>query len=416
MSAPDNKTPATIAPGNRNGPEQEDLPRRTRVIRVEIAPWTIFSLVLIIASLWIFMRLLPVALVLVGALMIVGTLGPAVEWLEQRRVRRVIAIAIVFTVLFVATVLIFALTVPELVDQVRSLIGMEPALREKLAVWFAGFPLTANLADTMRNMQYDALIKSSAASVLTFFTLVVESVAYGVGAIFLALYMMLDRDRLRGALFAVVPRTHHIRLSRILVNLNTIVGGYIRGQVITCAMMAVFMFVLLTACGIPNALVIAVFGGLADVLPYIGIFITMGPAVAAALPLGAVITLVVFLLMLAYEEFESRVLVPIVYGRALRMPSSVVLFSLIAGATLFGIIGALLALPVAATILMLIDKLRVELPGETEQAGDTEIRKRDARSEREYERRTEGMPAEEASAIAVEMSGVRKKAEDKPAA
>ena len=416
MSAPDSRAPATDAPGKRIEPEQELLSRRTRVIRVEIAPWTIFSLVLVIAGLWIFTRLLPVVLVLVGALMIVGTLGPAVEWLEQRGVSRGVGIAIVFAVLFVSTVLIFALTIPELVNQVRSLIGMEPALRERLAVWFARSPLTANLADTMRNVQYDALIKSSAASVLTFFTLVVESVAYGVGAIFLALYMMLDRDRLRGALFAVVPRTHHIRLSRILVNLNTIVGGYIRGQMITCAMMAVFMLVLLTACGIPNALVIAVFGGLADVLPYIGIFITMGPAVAAALPFGAVITLVVFLLMLAYEEFESRVLVPIVYGRALRMPSSVVLFSLIAGATLFGIIGALLALPVAATILMLIDKLRVELPGETEQAGDAEIRKKDEHSEREYTRRSEGMPAEEASAIAVEMAGVRKKAEDEPAA
>ena len=399
-----------------NAPEQEVEPRLTRVIRIEIAPWTIFSVVLVIAGLWIFMRLLPVFLVLVGALMIVGTHGPAVDWLEQRGVRRVAGIAIIFTVLFVVTVLLFVLTIPELVNQVRSVIGMEPALRERLAVWFARSPLTAGLADTMRNMHYDVLIKSSAASVLNFFTLVVEGVAYGVGAVFLALYMMLDRDRLRGALFAVVPRTHHIRLSRILVNLNTIVGGYIRGQVITCSLMFAFMFVLLTACGIPNALVIAVFGGLADVLPYIGIFITMGPAVAAALPFGAVITLVVFLLMLAYEEFESRVLVPIVYGRALRLPSSVVLISLIAGATLFGIIGALLALPVAATILMLIDKLRVELPGETEQAGDTEIRKRDARSEREYESRTEGMPAEEASAIAVEMSGVRKKAEDEPAA
>jgi putative heme transporter len=416
MSAPEIKSPAAIAPGKRIEPEQEVQPRRTRVIRIEIAPWTIISLVLVIAGLWIFMRLLPVFLVLVGALMIVGTLGPAVDWLEQRGVRRVAGIAIIFTVLFVVTVLLFVLTIPELVNQVRSLIGMEPALRERLAVWFARSPLTASLADTMRNMHYDVLIKSSAASVLNFFTLVVEGVAYGVGAIFLALYMMLDRDRLRGALFAVVPRTHHIRLSRILVNLNTIVGGYIRGQVITCALMFVFMFVLLTACGIPNALVIAVFGGLADVLPYIGIFITMAPAVAAALPFGAAITLVVFVLMLAYEEFESRVLVPVVYGRALRLPSSVVLFSLIAGATLFGIIGALLALPVAATILMLIDKLRVELPGETEQAGDAEIRKIDESGELEYARRTEGMSAEEAAAIAVKMAGARKKAEDEPAA
>jgi predicted PurR-regulated permease PerM len=397
-----------------NAPEQEVEPRRTRVIRIEIAPWTIFSLVLVIAGMWIFMRLLPVVLVLVGALMIVGSLSPAVDWLEQRGVRRDAGIAIAFTVLFVSATLLFVLTIPELVSQVKDLIGLEPALRERLAVWLARYPLTVDLADTMRNMHYDALIKSSAASVLTFFTLVVESVAYGFGAIFLALYMMLDRDRLRGALFAIVPRTHHIRLSRILVNLNTIVGGYIRGQAITCGLMFAFMFILLTACRIPNAMVIAVFGGLADILPYIGIFLTMAPAVAAALPFGAVIVTVVFLLMLAYEEFESRVLVPIVYGRAMRLPSSVVLFSLIAGATLFGIIGALLALPVAATILMLIDKLRVELPGETEQAVDTEMRKKDASGELEYVRRTEGMPAEEASAIAVEMSGVRKTAEDKP--
>jgi predicted PurR-regulated permease PerM len=330
--------------------------------------------------------------------------------------RRGAGIAIVFTLLFVSTVLIFALTIPELLNQVRNLIDMEPALRERLAEWFARSALTTSLADAMRHVKYDALIKSSATSMLSFFTLVVEGVAYGVGAIFLALYMMLDRDRLRGALFAVVPRTHHIRLSRILVNLNTIVGGYIRGQAITCALMAVFMFVLLVACGIPNALVIAVFGGLADVLPYIGIFITMAPAVAAALPFGLVIVLVVFVLMLAYEEFESRVLVPLVYGRALRLPSSVVLFSLIAGATLFGIIGALLALPVAAAILMLIDELRVELPGETEQSEDTENRRKDESGELEYARRTEGMPAEEAAAIAVEMVGVRKKSEDEPAA
>lgn len=400
----------------RNETEQQVQPRRARAIRIEIAPWTIISLVLIITGLWIFVRLLPVVLVLVGALMIVGSLAPAVAWLEQRHVRRDAGIAILFIALFVATVLVFVLTIPELINQINSLIGLEPVLREKLAVWFAQFPITENLAATMRNVHYDELISSSAESVLNFFALVVESIAYGFGAIFLALYMMLDRDRLRGALFAVVPRTHHIRLSRILIQLNTIVGGYIRGQAITSGLMAAFIFILLTACGIPNALVFAVFGGLADVLPYIGIFLTMGPVVAAALPYGAVIIAVVFLSMLAYEEYESRVLVPVVYGQSMRLPSSVVLFSLISGATLFGIIGALLALPAAATILMLIDELRVELPGETEQAGDTERRKKDERSELEYERRTEGMPAEAASAIAVEMSGVRKDAEDKSAA
>lgn len=408
MSAPENRTPAFTSPDERIEPIQS---QQTRVIRVEISPRTMIFFIVSITGLWLFIRLMPVVLVLVVALMIVGTLAPAVEWLERKGVRREIGISIIFAVLFVLTVLLFVLTIPELVNQVRNLINMEPALRERLAEWFAQSPHTASLADAIRNVNYDALIKSYAVTVLTFSTNVVVVVAYLVGAIFLALYIMLDRDRLRGALFAVVPRTRHIRLSRILVNLETIVGGYIRGQMITSALMAMFMFILLTACSIPNALVIAVFGGLADVLPYIGIFLTMGPAVAAALPLGAVITLVVFVLMLVYEEFESRVLVPLVYGRALRLPSSVVLFSLIAGATLFGIIGALLALPVAAAILMLIDELRVDLPGETEQVADTELRKKDESGELEYERRTEGMPAEAAAAIAVEMSDERKKAE-----
>ena len=232
-----------------------------------------------------------------------------------------------------------------------------------------------------------------------------------MGAIFLALYMMIDRDRLRGGLYSVVPRSHHIRLSRIMMNLETIVGGYIRGQVITCALMAVFMFILLVACGVPNALAIAVFGGIADVLPYIGIFLTMGPAVVAALAQGPVVTVIVLVLMLAYEEFESRVLVPVVYGRAMRLPSSVVLFSLIVGATLLGILGALLALPVAAAIVMLIEELRVELPGETEGLESAKVRMKDDRGEQEYERRTEGMTAGKAAAIAVEMADERKKEE-----
>jgi len=236
-------------------------------------------------------------------------------------------------------------------------------------------------------------------------------VAYGLAAVFLAFYMMLDRDRLRGALFTVVPRAHHIRLSRVLINLGTIVGGYIRGQVLTCVLMGGFILVLLLAFRVPNALAIAVFGGVMDLLPYIGIFLTMGPAVLAAAAKGPAVAGGVFALMLAYEELESRVLVPLVYGRALRLPSSVVFFSLLLGTTLAGIVGALLALPVAAAVLMLVEELRIELPGETMQPEDVEQRRQDHHTEREYERRAESMPAEQAAAIAVEISGERKKAE-----
>ena len=385
--------------------------RQRPLVRIELSLSTMITLVLVIAGLWVITRLLPVVLVLVAALIIVGTLSPAVQWLEARHLRRGLSIAIVFTTLLVITLLVVALTLPELLAQATSLIDQEPEVRASLVDILARSPLTARLAETLRTLQYDVLIASSGPTAVAFSTRVVEVFAYSLAAIFLALYIIIDRDRLRGGLFSIVPRTHHIRLSRVLMNLETIVGGYIRGQALTCAFMTVFMFILLVACGVPNALAIAVFGGVADVLPYIGIFLTMGPALVAAGARGPVIFVVVLLVMLAYEEFESRVLVPVVYGRAMRLPSSVVLFSLIAGTALLGIVGALLALPAAAAILMLIEELRVDLPGETVGVEEAQLRKKDDRGEKEYERRTEGMPAEQAAAIAVEMSDDRKEEE-----
>jgi predicted PurR-regulated permease PerM len=395
-------------------PEPCDTGDRVRHVRFEVSLTTMLALVLVVASLWLLIRLWPVLVVLVAALVVVGTLSSAVSWLEEKRVRRGVGIAVVFTIFFVLALLVVALTIPALASQATALLDHEPALRARLADHLAGSHLSAPLAHWLRGLKYGALTSTIGATAFAFSVRVFGIVAYGLSALFLALYIMIDRDRLRGGLFAVVPRSHHIRLSRIMMNLETIVGAYIRGQMLTSLMMAIFTFVLLEACGVDNALALAVFAGLADVLPYIGALLSVGPAVLAALSRGPGVAVVVLVLMLAYEEFESRVLIPRIYGRALRLPSSVILFALLAGGTLMGILGALLALPVAATAMMLVEELRVELPGEQEQPVDTHLREADDRGEEEYERRTEGVGAEEAAAIAVEISQERQEEESHP--
>ncbi|MES2257457.1 MAG: AI-2E family transporter [Pseudomonadota bacterium] len=391
-------------------------PAPKRTLRIAIAPSTLVTIMLLAVGVALLTQLVPVILVLIAALMLVGTLNPAVEWLERRKVPRPGGIAIVFTALLIVLSALAVFTVPPFVMQVASLVQQEPQLRARLIKFLASYPLTGSLADSLRHVQYGALFKSYSAEAMAFSKNLFEIIAYGAGAFFLALYIMIDRDRLRGALFSVIPRAHHIKLSRIMLNLETIVGGYVRGQVITCAMMAIFLFVLLTACGVPNAIAIAAFGGIVDVLPFVGIFLTMIPAVLAALAAGSVAAMVVFALLLCYEEFESRVLIPLVYGRSLRLPSSIVLFSLIVGGSLYGIGGALLALPVAATLLMLVDELKVELPGETMQPQERAVQQNDIVGEAEYLRRTDGMKAEAAAGIALEMSEERKLREEKEAA
>ncbi|HVW26731.1 MAG TPA: AI-2E family transporter [Polyangiaceae bacterium] len=387
------------------GPERADASAKHdasshRTVRFEVAPKTIALVLLAMASVWLFLRLVPVLLVLVVALFLVGTLNPVVEWLEARGVKRRAGIAIVFVSVFATVVVVFAITLPPLVTQATNMLEHAPALRDKAVTVLARSRLTFPLAMSLHNFRGIQIADGAAA--LEYSYRVASLIGYGVTAIFLSLYLMLDRDRVRGALFAAVSRHHHIRLSRILIKLETIVGGYIRGQVVTSALMTSFTFVLLTIAGVEGAIALAVFAGVADVLPYIGVFLSVGPAVFATASHGLAWTLVVLGAMLTYEEFESRFLVPRIYGRALRLPSSVVILALLAGGTIGGIFGALLALPVAAAIRMLVKEMSPEMPGEAE--ANTGIREYDQRAQSEYELRSDGMDARHAAAVAVEIS------------
>lgn len=385
-----------------------------RLHRIEITPRTFFTLLLVVGTCWLAAKLAPVILMVIAALMLVGSLSATVERLEALGCRRGLAIGAVFSVLLLIAILLLTFTLPELLAQANSIIEREPVLREQLATWLAERRVTAPLAASLRSIDYGTMLGSTTQFAVQTSLRAVTILAYCFGAVFLALYVMLDRDRLRGALFAVVPRNHHIALSRILLNLERIVGGYIRGQVITCVLMAVFMFTLLAVAGVKSALAIAVFAGIADVLPYIGGLLIFGPAVLAALAISPATAVVVGVLILIYQEIESRLLIPMVYGRALRLPSSVVLVALLAGATLYGIVGAMLALPVAAALLMLVEELRVELPGETETLAREQQREKDQVREQEYTARTEGMSVHEAAAVAVAISDDRAKTDDLP--
>ncbi|HCZ33634.1 MAG TPA: hypothetical protein DHV93_09385 [Holophagaceae bacterium] len=391
-------------PPGRDLAGQRPADPSARTVRFVVSRTTFISLALILISLWLLIRLWPVILVLVVALFILGTLSPTVLWLEERRIRRGFGIMIVFTGVITLAVLAVTLTVPSMVAQGVALFEREPAFRAALADHLARYHLSAPFADWLRNLSYGAPGNGVGATAFAYSLRIFQVAAYGLSALFLALYMMIDRDRLRGGLFAITPRRHHIRLTRVILNLETIVGAYIRGQLITCLLIGAFTFVLLTACGVENAMALAVFAAVADILPYIGAILSIAPAGLAAIGHSPTAGAIVILAMLAYQEFESRILVPKIYGHALRLPSSVVFFALMAGWTLMGLLGALLALPVAATVMMLIEELRVDLPGEQEQAAGAILRARDDLEEEEYERRTEGVTAEQAAAIAVEIS------------
>jgi len=379
------------------------------VVRVDISVRTIVLLLVSALAVWLLIELWAIALTVVVALILVGTLSPFVARLQRRGMKRGWAVLLIICVLLVVASLLLLLTLPPLFDQVLELLEDAPAKRDAFIAWLNQRPLTAPLADLVRDAGSEKMFATVGSALLTFSSEAALAIGYGATAIVLAFYILLEGQRSQAGLYAVVPRSYHLRLARIMLELEVIVGGYVRGQLITSVAITIFAFALLTAFQVPNALPLAVFAGLTDVIPFIGGALATTPAVIGALAVSPTVALVIAAVMLSYQEFESRYLVPKVYGRVLRLSATTVILALLIGGTLLGILGALLALPISAGLLMIARELRVELPGDD--SDDTSLHARDRAAEQAYAKLSAGASPEEAVAIASRMARARRAGE-----
>ena len=144
-------------------------------------------------------------------------------------------------------------------------------------------------------------------------------------------------------------------------------------------------------------------------LPLIGGFLGAVPLVAAALPRGTFIVVVVVIAFAAYQEIENRIIIPRVYGHVLRLPAWAITIALLLGAKLMGIVGALLSLPVAAGARMILEEMRFELPGDA--TVDPELRARDRRVENLYAALAADTGPATSAEIAIEIADSVRKAD-----
>ncbi len=358
---------------------------------------------------WLAAQVWPVIVAVVVALILVGTLIPAVRALQRLGLGRTGGLAVIFIAMVAGLLLIGFVTIPALVEQLRQLVDAAPNMQKHLVEQLERSRLTQPIANAVRRAQLQEILLPSSKQALEYSSRAIEVVGWGLTTLALAFYILADPSSTQAALYAIVPRRFHIRLARIMLNLETIVGGYMRGQIITSVLMSLFAYVLLRACSVKNPLPLAVFAGITDVLPLIGGVLGAVPLVAAALPRGTVIVVVVVVAFIAYQELENRIIIPRVYGHVLRLPAWAITVALLIGAKLMGIVGALLSLPVAAGARMILEELRFELPGDG--TVDPELRARDQRVENLYAKlAAETGPATSAE-IAIEIADKVRKAD-----
>ena len=369
-----------------------------RTVRHELSMRSLFSLLAILAGLWLIWRLWQIVLLIVIALVLAGTISPVVDWLEHHRIKRNWGLAIVLLALLGVITGIGAIVVPSLVSQVSSLIASVPAMQTRVLSYVSRIPTLAHATQSFQAMRVEQLLAPVGTYALAIASGTATVIVLGLTTVVLAFYFLADAERVKGFFFALLPRRFHLRSARILLDMETVVGGYVRGQALTSVLIAIFTFVILWIAGTPNPVALAVVAAFADLIPFIGGVLVILPAGLATLGQGILPTIVICVALIIYMQLESHILVPRIYGQVLRLSPLVVVIALLIGGELMGIVGALLALPAAAGIRVVIEQLRIELPGE--QPVETPLHQLDAQAEARYAQQAEGVSAVDAAEIA----------------
>jgi predicted PurR-regulated permease PerM len=338
-------------------------PTRTDLIGrglVWLSQWSL-RLILIGVAAWLFWRVLGelwvIVLPLFLALLLTSVLQPGVSLLRDRGMPSAAAAGLVVVTTVLALVGIVAAIAPSVTDQVTEVADRVTGGLQEIQDWVAGPPL--NLSDgqfsNAINQAQERLSGSAstiAASGFTVLSAVSSALVTTVLILVLTFFMLKDGDKFTPWLDAVVGRSAGRHLTLVLRRSYGALGSFIRTQLLVSFIDAVFIGAGLLVLGVPLALpltVLTFFGGL---VPIVGALFAGAVAVLVALVTNGLTTaLIVLGLIVLVQQLEGNVLSPMLQGRSLSLHPGVVILAVTAGSTLFGIVGAFLAVPTVAVVV-----------------------------------------------------------------
>ncbi len=322
-------------------------PDSVRRVAFDITPASIWRVLLTLAALWFVLHILPVVILMVLSLMLVATFNPLVSRLQVRMRRSWAIVGVVSGVvlLFLGTL---AVLIPPFVYQSYKLIENAPDYTRQLQALLARQHIRVNVG-----AQVDEIIgnfRSATPELMRVLSHIVSLLTAFATVAILTIYLLIEGPQVGTNLLRLLPRADRLRTRKLVIEIGTKVGDYMRGQLITSAIAGGFSFVVLWAAGIPAALALGAWAAIADAIPLVGSLIALLPAALLALTLSPGKAGFVIVAYLIYNQLESHIIGPKIYGNTLGLSLSVIVISLLIGVELMGMMGALIALPVAAAI------------------------------------------------------------------
>jgi predicted PurR-regulated permease PerM len=286
-------------------------------------------------------------------------LYPVVDWLDRRLRRRWLATLLVFTAALIGLGALATLFVTPLVREGAQLAAQTPGYVDQVRTGqgpLGELVQRYNLDDLIARNQtrISESLSGLGAPALHILQVAAETVA-GIVTIFVLAYLMvLEGPKLVGGSMVLLPEGSRQRVTRVGADCARTVTGYLSGNLLISLICGSLTFGLLLVLDVPYAGLLALFVGLADLVPLVGATLGAVVAVGAAAFQSFTAALITAVFFIVYQQAENHLLQPVILARTVQLNPLTVLLSILAGVELAGVLGALLAIPVAGIVQVIV--------------------------------------------------------------
>lgn len=313
-------------------------------------PFTTIAKVLTVLLILACMKVIgPLLMTLFLAILLSVSLSPVVDWLEGKRIPPKVAIVFIATLLIALLVTIGALVVPQLAKEFANFIENLPKFKTDILNELGESNPIRPFIKTFLNHQTMNPKNMDITPLVSIGNMALGGLLEVVLIFVFTIYLLVDGRGVIVWFSAFFSTPVQFKLQKTFSEVRLIIYSYVAGQMITSVCSFIYVWIALSWLQVPSALLLATLAGIFDVLPVLGFFFAVIPAMLFALSVSGSTAFLVLALYIIYHGIENYFIIPAVYGSRLRISSFMVLVSLIAAGLLAGVEGAIAILPVVAS-------------------------------------------------------------------
>ncbi|HEL1661493.1 TPA: AI-2E family transporter [Streptococcus suis] len=312
-----------------------------------------------------FLEIVLLPMILTGLLYYL--LNPMVDWMEKHKISRTVGISILFVLISLLIIWGLAVAIPSIQEQVTSFAQNLPANIQKIEGQvtsllqdqrFEQFRPTALELLNKVNDQAVAYAQKFSTSAVNWASNLISTASQIIVAIlimpFILFYLLRDGQYLNKHITQYLPTKWREPIGTVLSDVNGQLSNYVRGQVTVAIIVALMFSVMFSIIGLSYPITLGVMAGFLNLIPYLGSFLAMIPAVILGLIAGPIMLIKVLVVFMIEQTIEGRFVTPLIIGSSLSIHPITILFVLLTAGQMYGVLGVLLGIPIYASIKVVV--------------------------------------------------------------